>query len=411
MRTHGVWFFFSVSLASTVAFAQQSADAGPPAEMVDGSTDAGFTALDDDSWDARYADASGRLARGELEAAIAGFSALVPIAPNDTLRDRAIAQLKVAIEMGKPKLPPAPPEDSELPPDPNTPPKHVRSRSLDELVWMYTSTVSYGLTVGLLADGVVNEGRGIDTHVAIPIGAVSFGALAGVAIAVIDTHSAFRYGVPQSITSGMYIGLEQGLFWALWDAARDNGAQYLRTTATVWGFTTAGALTGGIVGGLAKTTPGQASWVGTFALWSGVILGSSALAVTATDDTGQARLQGERNLGLVGGIAQLGGIGVGALSAAWIQPSVSRSRYIDLGSLSGASMGGLLCTELWRHCSEAGAMGGIAIGASLGFVSTLIATSWLRNDPIARSFPALDHVTPTITPTSGGATLGLSGAL
>lgn len=128
------------------------------------------------------------------------------------------------------------------------------------------NTLSYGLATGVLVDAVVREaGSNAINHVPIPIATLATTALATVTITVIDSTTRILYGVLQSITSGMNMGLEQGAFWSLWDASRATvpTPSYLHTAATIWGFTTAGVLAGGVVGGLAKATAGQASWVGT----------------------------------------------------------------------------------------------------------------------------------------------------
>jgi len=400
MRTLRSCLFFSILLLPAVSL-EQEADAGA-------DPDAAEAPLDEETWRARFADASGHLARGEYELAIAGFTALVPIAPTESLREQASAQLKVTAEMQKPKVPPPPTADNELPPDPNAPPTHVRSRSLDELIWIDMNTLSYGLATGVLVDAVVREaGSNAINHVPIPIATLATTALATVTITVIDSTTRILYGVLQSITSGMNMGLEQGAFWSLWDASRATvpTPSYLHTAATIWGFTTAGVLAGGVVGGLAKATAGQASWVGTISLWPALILGSGALAVTARDDLTTSRVKGERNFGLVGGLTQIAGIGVAAITAVWIQPSVARARFIDVASFVGGILGVVLCTQ---GCSESVAFGGIAIGATLGFATSLLATQWLDHGHVSGRISA---ATPTITPVNSGATFAFSGAL
>ena len=52
-------------------------------------------------------------------------------------------------------------------------------------------------------------------------------------------------------------------------------------------------------------------------------------------------VKGERNMGVVGGVTGLAGVAVGALTASWLQPSVARSRYIDLSSCAGGLIGRL----------------------------------------------------------------------
>jgi hypothetical protein len=435
-RTLGLPVFFVVSLSS-VAFAEtplpqlppaDSATPPPPAPTAPPTTDASPVSnapLDEATWRARYAEASAKLSNGDYANALTAFTVLVAAAPTEATKNLALAQVKVASDLAKGTTPPAPtfpppPSTQELPPPavaPVAPPPVLTTRSLDELIWLYTSTLSYGFMTGLLVDAGVHENpadTNRDSHVAVPIATLATGALLSVVIAVSDSKYTFRYGVPQSITSGMYIGIEQGFFWSIWDASRTNTPTptYLHTAGTLWGLTTAGAVLGGTIGGIGKVTPGQASWTGSLSFWPAEIFGSIALASTGADGTRANLVKGERNMGIVGGVTGLIGVVTGAATSVWLQPSVARSRYIDLLSFAGGLLGGSVCITM-HNCNEAGVFGGIALGSGIGFIGTLIATQLVGdlNDPIARHFPGLKDVTPTITPVNGGATLGFGGSL
>lgn len=363
---------------------------------------------------------------GDYQHALASFNTLAAAAPNETSKNLALEQAKIATNLAhedaarheQRETENIAPTPQELPP----PDAHVvraGARTLDELFELYGSTLTYGVVTGVLVDGGVSEktSGNYDSHVAIPITMLSLGAVASLVITIADAKGALRYGVPQSISSGLHMGLEQGFFWALWDRSRESvpTPSYLHTAATVWGFTTAGAIAGGLVGGLAKVTPGQASWVGTISFWPAVILGSISLAATGRDGTLPNIVKGERNLGLVGGITGLAGLGVGVLTARWVKPSISRTRYIDLGSGLGGLFGGLLCvasnSRRGSECNEAGVFGGIAIGTGLGFISSMIVTQWLARNTAENSSPVLNAMRPSITPVAGGAIFGVSGSL
>lgn len=106
-------------------------------------------------------------------------------------------------------------------------------------------------------------------------------------MAFADSHQPLPYGVPQSIVSGMYIGLEQGLVWSLWNQASvDRADEWEDTTVAtvVWGSASAGALAGGIVGATAGTTPGRASFVGSASLWGAGLAGLTVAALSPDDD-------------------------------------------------------------------------------------------------------------------------------
>lgn len=432
-HTLSVPLFFAVSFCPLVALAQTTslpplpaADAGAPSSSADSGTSAppptpvddaavSTAPLDEAAWRARYADASARLASGDYQAAITAFTALVAAAPTDADKNLALAQVKVATDLSKgvaPETVAPPPTPQEVPAAPRT---RTRARSLDELLELYGSTLSFGFVTGLLVDASVQEAsHNRDSHQPVLIATLTTSALTSVALTIIDGHTTIRYGVPQSISSGLHLGIEQGIFWSLWDASRTyvTTPSYLHTAGTLWGFSVAGAVAGGVVGGTLKVTPGQASWVGTISLWPALVLGSISLAATGADATNASIVLGERNFGMVGGITSLAGIGVGALTAHFVQPSIARARFIDLAAGAGAVLGGASCLPT-RHCREPGVFAGIAAGSGLGFIVALIATQFTGDlvDRVDEHFPALKNVTPTITPTSGGATIGASGLL
>jgi hypothetical protein len=154
----------------------------------------------------------------------------------------------------------------------------------DEMAVLYTNSVIYGLGTGAWV-AVWTEPKTLAAGI---LPALALGGGAAGAAAIADSRKLFRYGVPQSIVAGMYIGLEEGLVLTLWNQARVYRADEWSAKAVasvVWGATTLGAAAGAIVGTVGGTTPGRASFVGSAAMWSGLVSGLLVGAVTPNDDT------------------------------------------------------------------------------------------------------------------------------
>jgi hypothetical protein len=181
-----------------------------------------------------------------------------------------------------------------------------------------------------------------------------------------------------------------------------------KTVATViWGFSTAGAIAGGVLGQSAGTTPGRAAFVGSSAMWSAAVLGMTVGALsdwdkdTADDSTLLAAAIG-LNAGALGGV----------LAAGPVSPSVARMRYVDLGGFAGALVaGGLYVASADNDTKAEPLMGLTALGTAAGLATAWFATSGMpkdRREPRDQK-PAAVSWSPRVMPGHGGGTIGIGG--
>ena len=288
-------------------------------------------------------------------------------------------------------------------------------RSADELGILYTGAVLYGLGTGVALD-VWTEPGSAATGI-LPVLALG-GAAVGV-VYLLDTPQDLHYGVAQSISSGMWIGFEEGLVWTLWNQARAVSADEWsgRTVATaLWGTATAGAVLGGALGTVYGTTPGRASFVGSTALWAGLVaglLGSTVSHDNSSTDNDTFMLAS--SLGLTAGAV------AGILVGKPVSPSIARVRFVDLGAIAGGVLvGGLYLAISNGKISSQRLTGALAGGITVGLVTAWQLTSRMEPD-FPRSGQAavpgpLSSFTPVIAPRihegSGvdGMVLGVGGA-
>ena len=284
-------------------------------------------------------------------------------------------------------------------------------RTNDEIVALYGSSVLYGIGSGAWLATLTKPSSAAGGI--LPALALA-GASAG-AVAALDSGKGLAYGVPQSIVSGLDIGFEEGLAFTLWNQARATRADEWEgsTIASVmWGFSTAGAIAGGVIGGATKTTPGRASFVGSTALWSGIVTGLVAGAASPDDERADDRAFLVAALGLnAGAIA-------GAVLASDVSPSIARVRFLDLGALSGALVfGGVYLAAADKNVDTRAALGVTAAGIATGFGVAWLATASMPEDRLARNDDApspgsvVASIRPTLTAMPGGVGLGAAGTL
>jgi hypothetical protein len=289
--------------------------------------------------------------------------------------------------------------------------KAAGERTTDEISVLYGNAVLYGLGTGLWVAALTQP----DTAAGGILPALGLaGAFAG-GVAAVDTNQRFRYGVPQSIVSGGYIGLEEGLVLTFWKqsivARRDEWSS--QTVATViWGFTTAGVVAGAVVGNLAGTTPGRASFVGSAASWTGALAGFTAGALTSSASDSQ-----DDNAWLAAAIGLNAGAVAGILAAGPISPSIARVRFLDLGGIAGGiTFGGLYLSAAGNNSSAQGLLGLSALGIASGLTTAWFATANMVPDRLTEATPqtsarsVLATATVSVVPTTGGASVALRGA-
>jgi hypothetical protein len=174
----------------------------------------------------------------------------------------------------------------------------------------------------------------------------------------------------------------------------------------IWGLSTAGAVAGGVMGQTLGTTPGRSSWVGSTALWGGVV--PSFIAGAAADDESAAPAAFA-----TAGVGLSVGTALGLATASTVSPSIARVRFIDLGGLSG----GLLGIGLYAAASSKGSrtegLTSTALGAGAGLTTAFFLTSSMPEDrPRAPTDPqptARVEWRPTMLPTDGGMMMGFAG--
>jgi len=283
--------------------------------------------------------------------------------------------------------------------------KAVGERTTDEIAVLYTNAVFYGIGSG----GWLAVHTEPTSAAGAILPALGFAGAAVGAVALVDVNHPLRYGVPQSIVSGMYIGLEEGITWTLWNQARSYRADQWEGKTVVdviWVMSTAGALAGGVVGSVRGTTPGRASFVGSAALWTGLVGGLLVGAVSPKDDTQDDRALLAAAIGLnVGAIA-------GAVAAGPVSPSIARVRFLDLGGIGGGLVfGGLYLAAADRNPKTEGIMGATAVGAAVGLGAAWFATQGMPQDRLGPVDAASPGLTASVVPTSGGAMLAVRGEL
>lgn len=392
-------------LSASVAWGQPAAEtpAAPAAEAAPPApADAG-----DPAWPQRYAGARASLLAGHFAECQAWFSQLAATAPNAI--DRALAQTQG--ELCARWLREGWVLQRHTDGEPSTSASRDR-RTIDELAILYGNAVAYGVLSGVALAAFTEPGTAAGGI--LPALALAGGA-AGLVYAI-DAKVGLRYGSAQAISSGLYIGLEEGLAWTLWNQARSDRADEWSDkalAAVLWGTATVGAVAGGVLGQTVGTTPGQASFMGSAALWSGTVAGLTVGALTGLDeDVDEYAL-------LAGALALNAGAVGGALLAPNVSPSIARVRFLDLGAVAGALVAGGLYIAVADSDSTAGAAAGtVAAGITGGLAAAWWLTSGMQPDrPAFRGeASAWSSARLSLQPVSGagrltGVTLGVQGAL
>ncbi len=351
---------------------EREASSLPPTDRDEGATP--------QAWRAKYAEARARLLDGDFADAAVMFAALEASAENAS--DRALAHEQRTLADAWTARNVSLVRRSDL--AAVKPAPLLDKRSTDEVVTLYLNSILYGIGTGIWV-GTLTEPRTPATGI-LPAIALTAGSI-GTVIAL-DSGSGFRYGVPQSITTGLWIGLEEGILWAAWHDSR-SGVKDLKTkeaSTLIWSTSTAGAVLGGVLGELIPTTPGRSSWTGSVATWSSAVTGFAAGGLTGKAPESLA----------VAGLSLTIGTGIGMATAGSVSPTVGRVRLIDLAAaLSGATAAGVYVAAANNRGNGRAASGVTSIGIAAGLAIGWLATSSMPDDPLRRSPSAT-------TNTSGG---------
>ncbi len=363
------------------------------------------SAENDSAFARRYKSARSMLVTGDFAGAASEFAAAARAAGNACDRTLATDQQNLAEEWAARGL--AFVQRSKLGESGLTA-KAVDIRTSDEIVSLYTNAVLYGVGTGAWFDALT-QGQSTGTLVLPPLIAAG-AAVAGVA--ALDSGRGLRYGVAQSIVSGMYLGLEEGILWSLWQSAGSGGGMSPQAIASViWTTSTVGAVAGGIIAQRVGTTPGRASFVGSAGLWSGVVTGLTAGlitgAVSSDSNSGTAPLA-------VAAIGLSAGTIAGLVTAGSVSPSIAHVRFIDLGGLAGFLVGGGLYLAGANNDANVHAFSGFAaLGTAAGLVTAWYVTRSMPGDDGASEVPRSTAIVwnPSVMPAPGGATLGVVGQM
>lgn len=352
-------------------------------------------------WQAVYERGKAALAAGSFPLAARMLNDVALRAPDPTLRAQARELGQLAWYWGYNRLS-LMPNSNTLPPGEKPTEPLEDKRSIDELGILYGNTLIWGTGFGV-AIGFASQNSDASTFF---LPAIGMSALGAGALAFIDLrHGPLPYGVPQAITSGMYMGLEAGIYISGIlegeKAVRSGEKVY---PGLVWGSMTAGALVGGLVGATVPTTPGRASFTSSGAIWGGLLTSLVTLGFEDDDFT-----SGPFISGLIGATA--GGVTTGLLGGS-MAPSIARVRFIDVGAIGGGLVfGGLYASVADRIDGQA-----FSFITSAGIVAGLATSFWLTNN-MERDEPRRGYVSKTSTwraspfmnPQPGGGTMGLSG--
>ncbi len=282
-------------------------------------------------------------------------------------------------------------------------------RTGDEIAFLYLTAIGYGVGTGLWLDAQINPSS-VRQGVLPPL-------LIGLAVpasvyALDNIGKPLRYGLPQSIAEGVLIGAEEGGAWAWYayaHAPSGKEPEVSKLATAVWGSATVGAAAGGLLGATLDATPGRASFVGSTALWGGVIFGLTTGSVGKNDENLNDRIAFATGVGIAAGT--VGGV----VAAGPVSPSAARVRLIDLGALGGGVLfagGYMAATENWRDAQPALAFA--TAGVVLGGAGALWLTRNMPPDRPATSSPgpapgAVTILPPEISPIAGGAVFGMRG--
>ena len=304
----------------------------------------------------------------------------------------------------------------ELPDEPEEPAKATtpdNQRDPSELALLYVASIAWGGSLGLFLDGLgqagnANAGASLAGVLLTPL-------MAGVGCvlpSVIDYAYHRRRGVPQTVTTGMLLGLGEGV--ALNEFFSNHQATsfhtYTKDTAWVFGGTSVGLATGLVVASFVETTPGRAAWVETTGLFGGLF--AASIAGAAARPTGyptpQFDADGRADVGITAAVAGGAGVAIGITTATWFSPSALRVHLIDLGWLTGAVGSGVAC----NRCNTPDIFLAMAVGSGIGFVGMFLATIPMAPDRPGEHAASAPAFAPFAMPLEhGGFEVGVGGPL
>lgn len=268
-----------------------------------------------------------------------------------------------------------------------------------ETVALYSTATLWGGGLGLwIAGAAIRDNDGAHT-VILPL----LGVGAGVAAAVmIDRYAGVRRGRALAVHAGMWLGLTAGIGLVgagsmSFDRDVVNAAPH-----TLFLSTTAGMAIGAGLAAATDARPGSISFTFSSGFW-----GAYAGAMIES----WARAEGRSRFPAAGILVGEGvGVATGILLSKFIEPTAAQARWMDLGAVSGVSLGVLLGGLAVRDTEAApfiGSLVGLAGGLALGYVLGR-PTEEERRMNRERDGVEGPRVSAFVMPVEGGAVAGLS---
>jgi hypothetical protein len=287
-------------------------------------------------------------------------------------------------------------------------------RSKSEIRTLYATSIFYGMGSGILLGGSLAKRN----QEGLVWGSMALGgALLPTVVALVDSVDGFTYGVPQSISTGIHLGMLQSFYivLSLNGRSRANNSDFASEDRPVsrqalavwylWVLPTTGGLVGGLMSNGVQVTPGQASMVGTSGIWTSLI---GMFAVRASQENRDVRAQSGHTAGAV--FLPVGTV-AGLLLAPTVSPSLHRVHAVDIGAaaglLAGWAVGELAVPKQPR--TEAGLMAG---GITLGIGTALLLTTGMKREKYPKKekqFLGVTNFTPSFSPTANGWKAGIQG--
>ncbi len=381
------WLVHGVAIAAPPATTAPGSQQDPPAAV----SEVAERQKRAQAWRRRYEAARLALVEGRDAEAAREFTALAEEAP--TYEDRIVAEELAEVastRSAKHRLELTPPD----------------IRTADELSLLYTTAFLYGFgTSGWLA--LQTKPQNVAAAV-LPFIAITTATVGGVAL--VDDYQPFRYGVPQTISAGVYLGAGEGIILVGYQHARatrraDDSHLGSEAVATiVWAGATGGAVVGGLIGAWQEPTPGEVSFGTSMMLWGSLISSFTAAALTPNIDFET------ENAFLAGGVGYNAGLVAGVLWGPTVSPSVARVRFVDLGGLAGGlvGVGGYLLAAGDSAGPRAG-LASAALGSALGLGAGWWATEGMDQGLSEHTSGPMLH--PHLAPAVGGVVVGVAGSL
>ncbi|MEZ4392452.1 MAG: hypothetical protein R3A48_15295 [Polyangiales bacterium] len=272
-----------------------------------------------------------------------------------------------------------------------------------ETVALYSTAVLWGGSFGLyLATSAVRADAGAHT-VLFPL----LGIGAGVAAAFVIDHSAeVRRGRALAVQAGMWLGLTAGI--GIVGAANlsfDRDEVNLGSH-TLFLSSTAGMILGAGLAAATDARPGSVSFTFSTGFW-GAYAGAMVESVVRLSARRSSRFPAAGIL-----VGEGLGVATGLIFSKLIEPTAAQSRWMDLGALTGASVGVLL-GSLAANSRDTetmpfvGSLVGLAGGMALGYVLGRPSPEERRMNRERDGETGL-HPRAFVAPVQGGAVAGLS---